>query len=138
MQRIIATLFATTALSLQIDTQPQFKSQLLTRATLEESLSISGSTYPCIFKFGVEIYDFTPFKLARNVWPAATDLDISTMTPDTMSYNFTWCSPMSEASTADEYECNGDYYAVGSKIYPFECEPYSGSKPDDDISASTI
>ena len=28
------------------------------------------NAYPCIFKIGNEFFDFTPFKLASNVWPA--------------------------------------------------------------------
>lgn len=52
----------------------------MARATREESLSITGSTYPCIFKFGAEFYDFTPFKIVRNVWPAVNIL------PDQITY----------------------------------------------------
>jgi hypothetical protein len=30
----------------------------------------SQKSYPCIFKLGNAFFDFTPFKLAQNVWPA--------------------------------------------------------------------
>ena len=32
--------------------------------------AFSQNSYPCIFKLGNAFFDFTPFKLARNVWPA--------------------------------------------------------------------
>ena len=127
-------------MALQVNTTASFTSQSLERLTDEEALSISQSTYPCIFKLGSEFFDFTPFKLVRNVWPALGgeyDPTHTVFIPD-RTYNFTWCSPMSEASNATEYECNGDYYAVGSPLVPFACEPYSGDSPRSDIKASSI
>jgi len=31
---------------------------------------LSKNSYPCLFKIGNSFYDFTPFKLASNLWPA--------------------------------------------------------------------
>ncbi len=31
---------------------------------------LSKDSYPCLFKLGSSFYDFTPFKIAQNVWPA--------------------------------------------------------------------
>ena len=40
---------------------------------------LSKESYPCLFRLGNSFYDFTPFKLAQNVWPAywpnMTDVD---------------------------------------------------------------
>ena len=37
----------------------------------DEPISLlSKESYPCLFKIGNAFYDFTPFKLATNVWPA--------------------------------------------------------------------
>jgi hypothetical protein len=50
----------------------------LTRVTDPEELEQAGypqmefsqNTYPCLFKLGNAFFDFTPFRLAKNVWPA--------------------------------------------------------------------
>jgi hypothetical protein len=107
--------------------------------------AFSQKSYPCIFKIGNEFFDFTPFKLAQNVWPAYW----ANVTNPLLSYQyeFGFCQLMSEANNAT---CtNTDAYAIGSKLNgvefaidqsaqpPVDCVPYSGENSNS-IQAMTI
>lgn len=74
-----------------------------------------------MFYFDGELIDFTPFKVILNVWPAVYTIDENASPPTIGSYNFTFCMLISDTTTASDYKCNGDYYAVGSPEDDFEC-----------------
>jgi len=90
------------------------------------------SSYPCTFKLGNGIYDFTPFKLATNSTPLPalwynitgvnfTDPDNPELIGEFYSWNFTWCEYLSEASPVPNNEsCKGEYFVAGSNslTYP--------------------
>lgn len=85
----------------------------------------------CLFKLGTEFYDFTPFKLTKNVWPAYYQ-NITNLT-NSYQYEFGFCQLLSEAENAT---CTTQAYAVGSDFNatetpltqpPSDCVPYSGS-----------
>jgi hypothetical protein len=96
----------------------------------------SQKTYPCTFKIGNGIYDFTPFKLAFNSTPVPawwntwsvnmTDPLNPTPIIEAYTWNYTWCEFMSVANNAT---CTGDYFAAGSSYFsdPLDCTPFSGS-----------
>jgi hypothetical protein len=78
---------------------------------------LSTQGYPlsanaCLFKLGSAFYDFTPFKLAQNVWPATF--------AGVYQYEFGFCLLMSEAANAT---CANDAYAIGSTLSPDVIEP---------------
>jgi len=66
--------------------------------------------YPCVFKIGNEFFDFTPFKLAQNVWPAYWVNETDPM--NSYQYEVGFCQTM---STASNTTCpTADSYAIGS------------------------
>lgn len=146
---------ASNALNIQTETVSSSSSagRPLERVTDSNEISSAGypqeafsqKSYPCIFKIGNEFYDFTPFKLAQNVWPAYWQ----NATNPTLSYQYEvgFCQLMSEANNAT---CTGtDSYAIGSTLNgieflldktgqpPTDCTPYSGSSSKS-IEATTI
>jgi len=82
--------------------------------------AFSQKSYPCIFKIGNEFFDFTPFKLAQNVWPAywvngtqdvTSPADIIRLEMS-YQYEFGFCQLMTEANNAT---CpTTEAYAIGS------------------------
>lgn len=92
----------------------------------------SQKAYPCTFKLGTGIYDFTPFKLATNstpvpaIWEYWNFTDPLNPNIEGYTWNFTWCEFMSVATNAT---CNGDYFAAGSNYTsdPLDCTPFSGA-----------
>ena len=92
----------------------------------------SQKAYPCTFKLGSGIYDFTPFKLATNstpvpaLWEYWNATDPLNPNIEAYTWNFTWCQFMSVANNAT---CPGDFFAAGSSYYsdPLDCTPFSGS-----------
>jgi len=108
-------------------------------ALVEPDELLSKRSYPCLFRLDNSFYDFTPFKLASNVWPAywinQTLTPISL--PDSYQYEFSFCLLMNEANNAT---CNTRSYAIGSDLDgaefllnkdpaaqpPIQCQPYSG------------
>lgn len=120
---------------------------------------LSKESYPCLFKLGNAFYDFTPFKIAQNVWPAywanLTDMTVDPTNPNwrpssdySYQYEFGFCQQMTEANNAT---CALPVYAIGSDINgtafyenpdpaafpPTQCQPYSGSSSSN-IEASEI
>jgi hypothetical protein len=83
--------------------------------------AFSQNSYPCMFKLGNAFFDFTPFKLASNVWPAVwlnyTDTAAGSL-DNSYQYQFTWCTPLTESLNAtcliDAYV--GGAYANGTDI----------------------
>lgn len=80
-----------------------------------DPIELSKSGYPisanaCLFKLGNFFYDFTPFKLTQNVWPA---YQVNILMPtDSYQYEFGFCLLLSEA---DGSTCaTSDAYAIGS------------------------
>ena len=53
----------------------------------EPIVGFGKESYPCLFKIGNAFYDFTPFKLASNVWPAAWP-NMTDVFPDGTDPNF--------------------------------------------------
>lgn len=57
----------------------------------------SQKAYPCTFKLGNGIYDFTPFKLATNstpvpaLWEYWNLTDLANPIIEGYTWNFTWC-----------------------------------------------
>lgn len=92
----------------------------------------SQKAYPCTFKLGSGIYDFTPFKLVTNstpipaFWNSANLTDPLNPIIEAYTWNFTWCEFMSVANNAT---CPGDYFVAGSSYFsdPLDCTPFSGS-----------
>jgi len=75
-----------------------------------------------MFKIGNAFFDFTPFKLAQNVWPAywlnqthliPDILDPTTSADYSYQYEVGFCQLMSEANNAT---CKNDAYAIGSYL----------------------
>ena len=55
---------------------------------------LSKDSYPCLFRLDNAFFDFTPFKLAQNVWPAIwpnmTDIDPPTVPDPTWRPSSDW------------------------------------------------
>jgi hypothetical protein len=92
----------------------------------------SQMSYPCTFKLGTGIYDFTPFKLATNstpvpaIWEYWNFTDPLNPNIEGYTWNFTWCEFMEVATNAT---CSGKYFAAGSNYAsdPLDCTPFSGA-----------
>jgi hypothetical protein len=96
--------------------------------------SISANDYPCTFKLGSGIYDFTPFKLvvlSENSTAIPALMWNGTNPPyswsDSYAWEFGWCQLLN--TVTNNNNCSGSYYAAGTNASasPFECIPYSGS-----------
>lgn len=92
-----------------------FLSERLTQVSDEEAaqvLSIGFDTQPCLFKLGSAFYDFTPFKLALNLWPTLPYTDVATASG--YQYNFTWCQLIEDTTNVTSGQplvCTGSYFA---------------------------
>jgi len=103
------------------------------------------SSYPCTFKLGNGIYDFTPFKLATNSTPIPavwsnfvginfTDPQNPVPIIEAYTWNFTFCEYMSVSSPVpNDTPCRGEYFVAGANAFidPLECTPFSGSSYKD-------
>ena len=75
---------------------------------------LSSESYPCLFRLGNSFYDFTPFKLANNVWPAVwanNTAPAQGSLQNSYQYQFSFCLMMNEAANAT---CATQNYAIGS------------------------
>ena len=82
----------------------------------EQDLTIGSGSYPCVFKLGTSVYDYTPFKLYQQTWFAVNgtvNITSQSFDIDTV-WDWGWCQKLDDAQGAN---CTGDMYA-GS--YPYE------------------
>jgi len=77
-----------------------FLSQRLTQVSAEEAqaLAINFDSTPCLFKLGNAFFDFTPFKLASNLWPTSITNQDNPFANEHLQYNFTWCQLISDTT----------------------------------------
>jgi len=101
---------------------------------------------PCLFKLGSAFYDFTPFKLAANLWPTGVT-NKADLSLEHLQYNFTWCQLIADTvnvtDSAQEMACNGDFFAGSAPVNIVTrtvgtCTPLSGGSGKDNVEAATI
>ena len=62
-----------------------------------QELLVGTGSYPCVFKLGNSFFDYTPFKIYQQTWPAQNvtyGINMTTGQPEIQyrdMFNFGWC-----------------------------------------------